>query len=226
METEILQALRSLKLPKDYRRGVRKSPADNKRGGMLGIVQEYGRPKYTSSCLTRKYPQVAKLLCEYVKNQYPAFNFTSIQINQGGCALHVDTLNQGKSLIVSFGDHSGGELYEYPDKITNIKNRLHEFSGLVPHMTLPFEGERYSVVFFSLRPYKIPLPEKTHQALLDDCGFSPLPAKVKERPRTDLLETAAGILENELHISKDHIGDWTNKSIPSIINKTPKSAKT
>lgn len=119
----------------------------------------------------------------------------------------------------------GGELYEYPNQVVNIKNRLYEFSGLVPHMTLPFEGERYSIVYFSVKPYKINLPDATNQALLDDCGFCPLPAKVKERPRTDLLENAANILENEFHISKEHIGDWTNKSIPSVINRTPKSTK-
>jgi hypothetical protein len=77
----------------------------------------------------------------------------------------------GSELIMSLGAHTGGELYQYPRDVLDIKGRLVECKGLLPHMTLPFEGERYSVVYFQLNPKKKQPPPPEHQQLLEECGF-------------------------------------------------------
>jgi hypothetical protein len=218
MEDEILNALRKIKLPKDSRRGVRRDATDSKLGVCLGIVDDYFHG-YRASVNTRKFKELSTLLCRYAREKHPDFKFCCVQVNQGSSALHVDTADQGSELIMSLGDHTGGELYQYPREVLDIKGRLVECKGLLPHMTLPFEGERYSVVYFQLNPKKKPLPPE-HQQLLEECGFYPLPTeRVTDRPRTDLLPEAASILEREFGLSREQIGDWTNESIPSSLRK-------
>ena len=212
---EILARLRALKLPEDRRRNVRTDENDKKLGCVLGLIHDYKRNRYISSVHTSKNLELAKLLCDYIKKEHPDFSFTSIQLNSGSSALHVDTMNQGKSMIMSLGEHTGGQLYMYPRTVLDIKNHLQEIDGLLPHMTLPFEGERFSIVYFTLRPCQSSAPNPASQALLDECGFSRLPkTRSKEQPKRKLLEEAATILEHELHVPRDCIGDWTNRSIP------------
>ena len=155
MEGQLLEALRQISIPKDNRRGVRKHVQDYKRGGLMGYAQNYTQTIYTASTFTQRKPALAKLLCDYVKEKRPDFRFSCIQVNEGASALHVDLANQGSSLIIALGNFTGGELYIYPDKIVDIQNKLNEFDGLYPHMTLPFEGERFSIVYFNLNPYNI-----------------------------------------------------------------------
>jgi hypothetical protein len=216
MEAEILQCLRHIRLPKDNRRGVRKDASDPKQGMCLGIVDHYFQSCYTCSLNTRKFPELTRLLCRYAREKRPDFKFCCIQVNRGSSALHVDTYDQGKQLIMSLGDHVGGCLYQYPRQLLDIRGHLEECCGLLPHMTLPFEGERFSIVYFCINPRKIRPPSLDQQQFLDECGFYPLPAERRlETPRVDLLPEAARILEDEFGVAKEEIGDWTNKSISS-----------
>jgi hypothetical protein len=219
MEDEILNVLRKIKLPKDNRRGVRRDATDPKLGMCLGIVDDYFHG-YRASVNTRRFKELSSLLCRYAREKHPGFKFCCVQVNQGSSALHVDTADMGSELIMSLGAHTGGELYQYPRDVLDIKGRLVECKGLLPHMTLPFEGERYSVVYFQLNPKKKQPPPPEHQQLLEECGFYPLPTeRVADRPRIDLLPEAASILEHEFGLSRQQIGDWTNESIPLSLRK-------
>jgi hypothetical protein len=58
---------------------------------------------------------------------------------------------QGVSLIIGLGDYSGGELV-VEGKVHDIRYKPLEFNGWTErHWTLPFRGERFSVVWFTPR---------------------------------------------------------------------------
>jgi len=214
---ELLAAMREATLPQETRRGVRASAADQKRGAVLGYVTQYNKG-WTVSVFTRKHPELANLACAYARERFPDFVFTSIMVNEGGSALHIDRANIGPSMIVSLGDHVGGELWQYPDTIIKVHNRLRPCDGLVPHMTMPYRGERFSLVYFNLAG-NFPQPERSDARYLRSLGFykpSDRPDAMGRRPRADLLVDAAAVLRRR-GIPAAKIGDYTNASIPSTI---------
>jgi hypothetical protein len=92
------------------------------------------------------------------------FPFESITINKNLCCLpHLDKNNVGDSIIVSLGNFRGGEIgvavqpkaaAGLPMKFQiNRRPLLFNGSKLV-HWTEPFEGERYSIVFFNMKQKK------------------------------------------------------------------------
>ena len=213
---QILEYLRNTQLPKENRRSVKASSKHDKRGFVLGYVIDYG-DGWRPSVATLKHPELASMLCSYIRKRMPDFVFTSIMVNEGRSALHVDMLNCDLSAIVSFGDHDGGELWEYPGKVLRIRNRLKVCHGCLPHITLPYEGERYSIVYYNLSPNDRRLPSRSSVAMMDKLGFY----RVTERPprtilpRADLLPEAARILRRDLGLSPAYIGDYLNKRISS-----------
>ena len=83
----------------------------------------------------------------------PDFQYTSIQVNQNYTTLpHKDCGNRGESAIVGFGDYAGGEL-KIENTNVDIKYKLVYFDGsLHEHSTVPYTGERYSLVFHRPKP--------------------------------------------------------------------------
>jgi hypothetical protein len=221
---EILRYLRSIQLPRETRRSVRASVKHDKRGFVLGYVISYDQGWVCSSA-TLQHPELAKMLCRYIRRRFPKLVFTSIMVNEGRSALHVDKSNCDLSAIVSFGEHTGGELWQYPDTVLKILKRPTLCHGSLPHITLPYEGERYSIVYYNLATQDSRLPNKETVALLDYLGFS----RLAERPerslpaREDLLPDAARILRRELGLSSAFIGDYLNRRIPSSNYKGKRS---
>ena len=211
---QLLEALRKTKLPRDRRRNVRRDEADAKSGMCLGYVVKYDTG-WAASRYTMSDPSLSTLLCQYARERFPDFSFSAIMVNRGSSALHVDAGNTGQSLIVSMGEHSGGELWQYPGQKLSIKDSLQACEGRLPHITLPFEGERYSVVYFNTKygNRREPVPEQ--QSVLDACGFSPPPNERVDdmKPRTDLLQHAAELLARDWGLSEDYVGDFRNESI-------------
>jgi len=123
---------------------------------------------------SKRYPEFTQLITRWLQEQLPSTNlkdfaYTSININKNYAGrLHRDGNNCGPSLIKAFGDFKGGELNYWPaddkktpleelkkaDKITvNIKDNLLLFDGNRGHYVNKFQGERYSLVFFSIRTW-------------------------------------------------------------------------
>jgi hypothetical protein len=78
---------------------------------------------------------------------------STIAINRHAQFLpHRDTgvgAGQSRSLIVALGDYTGGELV-VDGEMRNIRYQPVEFDGWQSiHYTLPFYGERYSLVWFT-----------------------------------------------------------------------------
>jgi hypothetical protein len=177
---------------------------------MLGYVQVYTKG-WAASRYTKKCP--AKQVCDFAKAHFPEFHFTGVMVNEGGSALHVDTQNCGESYIVAFGDFEGGELWQYPDCTLDVRAPV-KCDGRLPHMTLPFKGERYSLVFFNL--------SGNHQAAspadalcLQELGFGRPETRpeTKAAPRKDLLPQAAALLTGRGLV----VGDWQNSGIKSTV---------
>eukprot|EP00812_Abedinium_dasypus_P003711 NODE_1458_length_1137_cov_337.290203.p1 GENE.NODE_1458_length_1137_cov_337.290203~~NODE_1458_length_1137_cov_337.290203.p1 ORF type:complete len:340 (-),score=95.62 NODE_1458_length_1137_cov_337.290203:100-1119(-) len=100
------------------------------------------------------------------------FTFTSININRNyGARLHRDGGNVGPSFIKAFGEFTGGALNYFPedDRSTDLPTLVAEagnkkvkvnlskglllFDGKRAHEVDPFEGERYTLVFFTAPRY-------------------------------------------------------------------------
>jgi len=121
---------------------------------------------------TRRYPQVAELFARWLTDRLPEeakkFTFTSMNVNCNYAAqIHRDNGNLGPSFIKAFGDFSGGTLNYWAEdaggklealpksqKVTfDLQEGLALFNGNCAHSVEPFQGSRYSIVYFSLGSY-------------------------------------------------------------------------
>jgi len=113
----------------------------------------------------KKLSKLQFALIKLIDIYKPNFKFTSIQINKNFTSgtLHVDC-NIGPSLIMSIGNFKGGELYINNRGCVNTEKKLVLFNGQEPHMALPYEGKRYSFVFFTSVSY-LTLPREKRERL-------------------------------------------------------------
>ena len=143
----------------------------------------------------------------------PGFLYSSVQCNKGyGASLHVDGNNAGPSAIVSLGNHSGGGLWVWDDKgdtvitaekdvaewckkgdritgrVLDIHDRLTIIDGCRPHQVMPFDGERYSLVFFCASSCRY--ATVAQKAELTNLGF-----RVPEARTLDMMRTGMGIYQ-------------------------------
>lgn len=97
-------------------------------------------------------PKLYHHLLEFAEKHVP-IAFNAITVNQNYRAEpHRDKHNRGQSFLVAFGDFIGGELefHEGPRLgIHNIRHKpiIENFSTYI-HSVRPFEGERFSLVFY------------------------------------------------------------------------------
>jgi len=141
--------LESVAIP--YKRG-----RNNRRGFPIHRAVSYGyiRNRYTGqyglSAASLKHPEIYKELLNLGTRICP-FRFNSIHVNRNVvCPPHLDNKNQGKSLLISFGEYSGCKLIingnEYD---TNCQPIIFDGSSL-EHYNTPLEGGiKYSIVFFN-----------------------------------------------------------------------------
>lgn len=138
---------------------------------------------------TQQYPHVTQLLNTWLKARCPpemgVFPATSISVNWNYAAKrHRDGNNAGPSMIQGFGSYTGGELAYWADDnhTTSVEDLCHDdrlvvdiskglvlFDGLRAHEVDAFEGERCSVVFFSVGKFWQMTPEQ--RDYLEQCGF-------------------------------------------------------
>ena len=80
------------------------------------------------------------------------FNHSSYTLNKNlECLPHKDKNNLGDSLILSFGNFSGGNLLIEGKKFDIYKRPLQFNGSLLTHSTEPFQGTRYSIVFYNIK---------------------------------------------------------------------------
>lgn len=117
----------------------------------VGILHSYRQgPIVSQKSFKYELTNIQKVCCNLAKKYAPDFLFTSIQINKNfDGALHVDRGNIGPSMMITVGSNlRGGELYVHKSGIHSTLNSIVFFDGTEPHMTLPYNGIRYSIVLF------------------------------------------------------------------------------
>ena len=116
-------------------------------------------------------------------------------------------------MICSLGKHTGGELWQWPGDVLDIRDNFKLSDGLLPHATLPFEGERYSLVYYCVKELRAP-PCEEDVKLLNDLGFWPMEARPAKagRARLDLLKLAAAKLNDYLRETSNASNDASEPS--------------
>lgn len=170
----VLKVLRCVDVPENFTRtNVMPEGKDSVFGMLLGLY-EWGSFGITKQ--TIKKPWLTRLLVGAIRSAVPHFHFTSIQVNYDYASKpHVDKSNLGDSYIVSLGNHSGGQLWVHDDtgaepyelggqddvssfyRVGSVfrgrRLQVHDtwvaFDGNKLHFTMPFEGERYSIIWFT-----------------------------------------------------------------------------
>jgi hypothetical protein len=105
------------------------------------------------------HPYLKDVFKEFSNLYFPNFEYSQVQMNKNfPCPPHKDKKNQGVSHLCCFGDFTGGDTcIEYEDRIDKIssKNGVISFNGSkYTHWVEPYEGTRYSLVFFTNRKKK------------------------------------------------------------------------
>lgn len=121
---------------------------------ILGFRKWFITKEYGLSSNTKKNPELYAKLQELMRNHDPDFEFSSITINKNFlCQPHKDKGNNGESYIIGFGDYTGGELNIEGEK-HDIKYKFLKFDGCAKtHWVEPFEGDRYTAIFFRHKDY-------------------------------------------------------------------------
>ena len=174
--TDILQCLRQLNVrQQDIRANVRQKGVAKIASLALGLVHDF-RTGPSLSTAAQEWINLTRLLSTFFHQRQSAFRFTTIQVNfHFQSRLHVDGRNAGPSWIIALGEYTGGQLFVMDDdgdttivvkdevigrhdiavgsrlrgRLHNIRHRWHKFNGNVPHMTMPYKGERFSLVYYN-----------------------------------------------------------------------------
>jgi len=105
-------------------------------------------------------PWLLDMFKEYSSFYFPTFNWSEIQINNqtegSRTREHLDKINVGDSILVAFGDYTGGRTYikNKNDKNYEILDARHEpiqFNGAERKhgVTTVTSGDRFSLVFYN-----------------------------------------------------------------------------
>ena len=167
---KLLEILRETKFPLNQsRKNVMNKGQTTYEGfvlGMINLIAYWAKKKGHKQELSVRtkdpkfkelYDNTRLLMNMHLKKYDPKFKYTTIQYNKNhACAKHKDGRNVGESYIIGLGNYTGGELivFDEDDKNPvkhNIRNKFFKFNGSKRfHVTAPFKGERYTMVFFNV----------------------------------------------------------------------------
>jgi hypothetical protein len=160
IKKDVFNLLEQTKFPvNSSRKNVAKTPIQ---AFALGTVNYRGQ-KFLggktkgASRYNKKFPELYENIVTLIKLWKPDFKYTTIQVNKNFASEpHFDKNNVGPSYILGLGDYTGGQLM-IEGKSYDIKNNWKKFDGTKGHWVEPFEGTRYSLVFFT-HTFKPPNP--------------------------------------------------------------------
>jgi hypothetical protein len=201
---DIAKALNEITWPTcDTRQNVIPDGMDSVKAFPLGLIRSRSISNPQCSKNTTEWPRLSWLLTDFMRQQYPDFQYTSIQLNKDYAAkLHIDGHNNGLSCALAHGDYDGGELWifdpdgDYEVEVTekiprttykigtklkgkryNINGQLLFFDGCKPHMVLPFTGHRTSIVFYTAKGYEKTPKSEVEKIKAVGFDFPALPRK-------------------------------------------------
>ncbi len=105
------------------------------------------------------HPELKEIFRTFADFHFPDFEWTQTQMNKNfKCPAHKDSTNIGESILCTMGDFTGGNTsIEFDDGVEcfSCKNKPLKFNGsLYTHWVEPWEGTRYSLVFFNNKSSK------------------------------------------------------------------------
>ena len=186
-----LLSLDAVNIPTSARQAVRGQ------GMCLGYTFSRTGARLGSLTGNPHYDQLAKILNgDLSELTRGGFQWSSVQVNLNTIsAEHSDSGNKGLSLIVSLGQFTGGELVIDGHKVFDVRDNLLAFDGSKKHFNRPYEGKRYSLVFFTHQAVDLATPEE--KDLLDKLGFHWRPTVCEpEAPASDFVKV--GKFQNTL----------------------------
>ena len=140
--------LQQYSIPMKTKTNNRRHFPEKHRSFTLGITKARFSGKVGLSYYSLKYPELYKQLKEYGESICP-FPFQSIHVNHNvTCPPHRDTSNQTQSLIISFGEYTGGELVVEGEVMNTFETPVIFNGAEKTHWNLPHQGNKYSLVFF------------------------------------------------------------------------------
>lgn len=107
-----------------------------------------------------RYPHFINICQEFLNSHMPYFKYDCIYVNKNTiCKPHLDSGNSSNTLLIGLGDYIEGEtLLHIPSDAPHITHKDIEidikmksllFNGSkIIHSSKPFNGTRYSLVFF------------------------------------------------------------------------------
>lgn len=239
-EYEILQVLRLWDFRENQtRKNVMKEGETFVYSDTVGLVADR-TGKILAKEETRRYPHFGQLLCRWLRERIDRkqlgteFVFTSININKNYAGkLHRDGNNVGPSFLKAFGKFTGGQLNYFPEddrslKLTDLEAMADKsekidvakglllFDGKRGHFVDDFDGERYSLVFFTCPRFE-KITEETRQ-VLDTAGF-PIPTQATMAKVMNLLRKPQGYDETKAPKREDKKGKRSSShDAPFIYN--------
>lgn len=167
MEIEVLQKINPSELNTLFNMLERiqirkKTNTNNRRGfpsGHKSLLFGYTRARFGNrkngkifdlSTDSKNYPEIYQEILR-IGNSYCPFKFTSIHLNKNVvCPKHVDNKNNGKSMIISFGNYTGCNLVVNDNVYdANCIPIIFDGSKLEHWNTDDLQGTKYSLVFFN-----------------------------------------------------------------------------
>jgi len=160
----LLNELQCINFPKNTsRKNISSEPTSS---FVLGSVNYRGQKSLGGrtrgpSIFNTKFPKLYSLVKKLIKLHKPDFKYTTIQVNKNiQSDPHIDKNNVGPSYIIALGNFTGGALVIEGERF-NIFNTWKHFDGTLGHWVEPFEGERFSLVYFT-HTFKPPCPSLRH----------------------------------------------------------------
>lgn len=119
------------------------------RGRYDGILRD-------TSYTDRKKPKLSKEINKIgaILKEIYGFNYNAVHLNNNvTCPPHYDGANVGNSILISFGDYTGGNIVIEDSGVANVLSAyltpiIFNGSQLKHWNTSDLEGDKYSLVFF------------------------------------------------------------------------------
>jgi len=133
----------------DTRRGFGKH-----RSCVWGITKQRTTHKIAIASYSIKYPEIWKLIQE-IGNHFD-IDYNAVHLNKNVvCPKHRDSANVGRSVLLSFGDYTGGNIVIEGNKYDANCNAIIFNGALLEHWnTDDLVGNKYSLIFYK-SPYQL-----------------------------------------------------------------------
>ena len=161
----------------------------------------------------KRYPELYNILLQFGRAVVPSFiPWTAIQVNHNyQTKPHIDKNNIGRSLNVSFGDFTGGELV-IDGKAYQTKLHPLVFNGAFKeHYNHKINGDRYSLVYFVSAP-----PNSTDKHIEDLHSKLMNSIKTGGSIETDLFETEGKVSLPEFSNMEIVVPTYMYKKLPKL----------